>query len=485
MISNRIIKLLSTLNRREMTRFNDFVHSPYFNKHLLTQQLCAYISNLHPRFSEKRLRKEIVFQHLFPGKPYKGSEIALLCTYLTRLLLKFMQLEGAEKAGFWSQNHYQLAQLREHDALVIYPLIFEEYKSEWMACLAGKSRQPGLRDGADLAIELDKASLSFGKYDNSFLAARQVVFDAAFISEKLHDACELLQRSKLIAAPPPDDPLLTKLIEFLQENSRRYDKYPAVGIYLKVFKLLKSGEASEYDDALAVVQEKQNKLAFSDQQIVYNYLQNFCIEQINRGNGDFLEELFRLYMVQLEKRLFFEGNYLPQWHYKNIVTTGLRLGQTAWVRNFIEEYKTLLNPEVADNAYRYNLATWYYHQGQPQEVMGLLFQVEYTDLRYNLDAKALLLRTYYDLEEEEALWSLTDAFRQYLKRNRNLSDFQKKGYYNLLKFTRRAFRLKVNQGLTRQDRWNRSYEKLNKELTSADTVFNRSWLEGKLEELQE
>ncbi|MAT53438.1 MAG: hypothetical protein CMN32_03080 [Saprospirales bacterium] len=484
MIKNRLIKLLAALDRREMTRLNEFVHSPYFNKHKPTRRLCAYLSGLHPHFAEKKLKKELVFEQVFPEEEFDAQELALVSTYLTRLVMKFLQMEGAAESGLWEQKQHLLAKMRQHDVLGLYPLIYEQNKKDWTACQAGTNPRQHLRNCAELANELDKAAISFGKYDNSFLVGRQAVLDAAYITEKLHDACELLQRSKLMAAPPPDDPLLENLVFFLRQNPERYRNFPTVDIYLRVLLLLKSSDEKQYAPALKAAQEQQARLSFADQQIIYNYLQNFCIEQINKGNGSFLEELFRLYMVQLEERLFFEGGYLPQWHYKNIVTTGLRLGQTDWVRKFIEEYRQHLNPEVADNAYRYNLAAWYYHQGQPQEVMGLLFQVEYTDLRYNLDAKSLLLRTYYDLEEEEALLALTDAFRQYLKRNKKMSEFQKKGYYNLLKYTRRAFRLKINQGITRQDRWNRSLEKLIRDLAAADTVFNRSWLEGKVNELR-
>lgn len=467
-----------------MTRLNEFVHSPYFNKHQPTQRLCAYLSGIHPKFSERKLRKEVVYAQVFPDRPFKLQELALVSTYLTRLFLKFLHMEGAAAQGFWEQKQYLLAQMRQTDSLALYPGIYEEIKSNWKEIQAGNSAGAQLHNRARLAAELDRTALSFGKYGDNFLAQRQPVLDAAFATEKLHDACELLQRSKLMATPPPDDPLLERLIDFLRQNGERYRNFPTVDIYLRVFLLLKSSDEKKYSSALQAVQQQQSRLSFTDQQVIYNYLQNFCIEQINKGKDRFLEELFRLYMVQLEERLFFEGGFLPQWHYKNIVTTGLRLGQTAWVRQFIDDYRPYLNPNVADNAYRYNLAAWHYHQGHLQEVMGLLFQVEYTDLRYNLDAKSLLLRTYYDLEEEEALLALTDAFRQYLKRNKSLSDFQKKGYYNLLKFTRRAFRLKVNQGITRQDRWNRSLEKLIRDLKAAETVFNRSWLEGKVNELQ-
>ncbi len=175
---------------------------------------------------------------------------------------------------------------------------------------------------------------------------------------------------------------------------------------------------------------------------------------------------------------------MPEWHFKNIVTTGLRLDEHEWVRSFLENYRHRLRPEVEENAYSYNLAAYFHHLENYDEVLRLLLQVEYTDVRYNLDAKSLLLRTYYDLEESEALHSLTEAFKQYLKRNKSLSEFQKKGYFNLLNFTRKAFRLKTNREFTSSKKWEPELQNLRSELEAAETVFNKSWLEGKVAELE-
>ena len=69
--------MLAALDRREMTRLNEFVHSPYFNKHKPTRRLCAYLSGLHPHFAEKKLKKELVItgaaQLLTPLKNAKKS----------------------------------------------------------------------------------------------------------------------------------------------------------------------------------------------------------------------------------------------------------------------------------------------------------------------------------------------------------------------------------------------------------------------------
>ena len=112
-------------------------------------------------------------------------------------------------------------------------------------------------------------------------------------------------------------------------------------------------------------------------------------------------------------------------------------------------------------------------------------QVEYTDIRYSLNAKTLLLRTYYDLEEYEALIALSDAFRQYLQRNRLISDDRKKGYYYLLQFIKRACQIKAGLGIVRLAKSQKEFKRLVKDMDGAGTIFNRGWLEEKMQELGE
>lgn len=467
-----------------MTRFNEFVHSPYHHKHEATRRLCAYLSRVYPRFNEKYLRPETVFEAVYPGHPFDGQELALVSTYLLRQLVRFWQLEHAIRHGLFDDKGPLLQTLRERDLLTAYLTVIDDAQE----ALDAQSKQALdvelLRRQAELAAELDRCTLALGKLQHNYLADKQKFLDAAWLIEKLRDACELAQRSQLLATNATTSRLLDAAVACLDEESFPELELPLLSIYLSLYKLLRSEAEMSYASVAETVAAHQQSIDIKDLRIIYNHMQNYCIAQINRGDSSYLDALFELYLIQLEKKLFFQNGYLPEWHYKNIVTTGLRIGQREWVHHFIETYREHLDPDVAENAYRFNLANWHYHQGNLHRVMELLSKVEYTDVRYSLDAKALLLRTYYDLGEEEALLALTDAFRHYIKRNRTLSEFQKKGYYNLLKFTRRAFKLKMNKGILKPSKWKRSFGLLERDLHAADTVFNRSWLEERVEELR-
>jgi hypothetical protein len=495
MTDNRLLKLLSKLSRKEMTRFAAFASSPYFNKHAAVKALTGYLSNVYPEFGGKSCGREAISRKLFPGKEHDQARLAVVFTYTFRLLRQFLMVEQAKSERLFEENTLLLRAVRQRDAFHLFSNSLEENISgggnyaDKKAGRPGTLQEPEPFDGAHFEklfkklAEMDAHATQLGRHQRNYLAEKQAWLDAFYLSEKLRDACELMQRSKVMKVEFSEDPMLVLIHQAAGQNPETYARYPSVLIYSHIYTLLKNYDASSYHPTLKVVEANEHQLSKHEVQSIYNHLQNFCIAQINRGNHDFLKELFGLYRTQLSKELLLADGKLPEWHFKNIVTAGLRLEEFEWVRSFLETYRFYLKDDVAENAYSYNLAAWHYHQRQYPQVLDLLLKIEYTDLRYNLDAKSMLLRTYYDQEEEEALLALCEAFKQFIKRNRKLSDFQKKGYFNLLKFTRRAFKLKLSKGYTASSKWQRDFAKLTQEMTEAETVFNKTWLEDKMAEL--
>ncbi len=491
MKKNLLIQYLGNMDRKAVTRFCDFAHSPYFNKHRDVQNLVSYLSQIYPDFNDKKCDREAIFQQLYPALPHDQAKLAIVFTYTTRLLEQFFIIEQAGFEEILEEETLLKKYLRRHQLLFY-------LEKKWPENAGREKKHAGNtpieKAGTEalsshhfekkykLAAENDATSIGLSQPSAQFLWEKQAWLDAFYLTEKLRDACEISHRKKLLKTDLPTDILLTVLYKSINDNLAIYQPYPPLLAYFYLYQLLES-DGAIYQDTLLKINGLEPCLIKDDVQYIYNSLQNFCIGQINEGRQVFLRELFGIYQSQLKKGLLLEHGKLPEWHYKNITTTGLRLDERQWVRDFLDEYKSMLPDEAIQNAYTYNLATYHYHKKDYDAVLKLLTKIEYTDIRYNLDAKSLLLRTYYDLEEEEPLLALTESFKQYLKRHRQLSDFQKKGYFNLLKFARKAFSLKQKADFTPPAKWAAELEKLKLEISQADTIFNQGWLEGKVREL--
>ena len=197
---------------------------------------------------------------------------------------------------------------------------------------------------------------------------------------------------------------------------------------------------------------------------------------MNLGDSEFVLEAFQLFQDWLPKGLLLVQGKLTPFHFKNIVTIGLRLSEFDWIENFIHQYSQFLDERHRENAITFNLAQLYFYKKNYLKVIQLLSQVEYDDMTYNLNSKTLLMASYYELDEIEALGSLLDTFRVYLNRNKELPATRRKHYLNTIGIVRKLS--KIINGDSKQ------IEKLTTEVETTQGVVSKNWILEKLAALK-
>ncbi|WP_367389256.1 hypothetical protein [Lewinella sp. LCG006] len=480
MQNHHLLDLLNSFSRKEMTRFVEFSRSPYHHKHEMTQVLINYLDKCYPDFSERLCDRKVIWKRLFPKQAFDSSKLALLFTYAWRLCENFLIEE--QLAQHPQREQWLLTALRERRQWTIYERQLKKSKKALTQTILRDTDY--YRQVMALAEEANEFYTVWEpQAQDQSLVEKEHALDQYYVLEKLRDAVQLQMRRQILR----DDysaRLLEGVLEELRLNEEAYREAPAVQVYYQLYRMMDEPSLAAYQAALAIFQENEHCFRLQELTAIYNYLQNFCIAQINRNELPFLRELFGLYNAQLARQLLHEGGYLIEWHYKNIVTAALRLGELAWVDHFIETQKDALAPAAAENAYRFNKAAYCHAVGEFGKVLELLTQVEYSDLRYNLGAKALLLRTYYELDEFEALHALVESFRQYLQRNRLLADSRRSGYYHLFRLTRRLAKLRANYPYLDASQATQRLAKIKTDMEQTGAIFNRAWLERKLEALE-
>jgi hypothetical protein len=482
MFNSRLIQLISRLDRKEMTRFRAFADSPYFNKHPKVRALVGYLSIIYPGFTHENCDRELLFSHLFPNESFNYQKLFLIASYTSRLLESFFEIE-AYRGNCAARRQALLDRLRQDKQEVLY----QKKLSQWAQDL----EEAPLRNGYShfetylYAKEADMDYRRRGKHERDpHLQQKQNALECFFISEKLRDSCEMLIRNRILKVDYQPG-LLPAILAEVQNQWEYYSQKPAVMVYYRLYNLLLGEADAGLEENLSYLQEHDHRFPKEEQQQLYNTLLNYCIWQINRGDSTFHAKALRIIRWQLQQELIFHGEYLPEWHYKNIVTIGLRAGEHDWVFDFIERYKARLNPEVTATAYPFNLAAYYYSRGQLGKVQELLAGIDYQDQRYYLAIKSLLLRTYFDLEEYEALRTLSDAFRQHMKRNKLMSDDRNQALSNLFHLTQKTARLLNRVGYESAGKIQQEWQKLKGQVQQSQLLIHKEWLLGRLEELEE
>jgi len=158
---------------------------------------------------------------------------------------------------------------------------------------------------------------------------------------------------------------------------------------------------------------------------------------------------------------------LSRYTFRNLVTNGTYLKEFAWVENFIVQYKPFLEERHRESIVHYSQAKLHHEKGDYPKAMKLLNQVEYDDILMNLTAKTMLLKMYYEQEEFDALESLLESMRSYMRRKKVIG-YHKANYKNIIRYTKKL--LKVNP-------FNKTaIAKIQEEVKDVNPLTEQEWL---------
>ncbi len=468
MRETKLYKALIQLSGHELNRLHRFVISPYFNRNEAIIKLFEWIKEDLKNDKESEPPKEFLWVICFGNEAYDDGRFRKLQSDLLRLVEEYYAQETFEanpihKAKYLLEAIYEnkLVNLqsgalktaqRLADIQKLRPASFYYYQYE---------------------IEQSNYDLSRSQAERSLKSNIEDIaqnLDRFYLAEKLRYYCTILNHQHVAAL----DYKMLFIDEIIQHvESHGYEDVPPIRIYYQILQTYKFPENRSHYDKLRELITK-NIQYFPEPQVkeILDAAFNYCILKSNSGSLEFVRELFNLYIESLENKLIFVKDQITPWSYKNIVTAGLRLSEFEWVENFIHEYSLLMDEKFRDNALTFNLAQLYFYKKDYSRVISQLSQVEYDDMTYNLNSKTLLMASYYELDEMEALGSLLDTFRVYLSRNKELPATRRKHYLNTISIVRKLSRIVPGDA--------KEIEKLRKEIDSTQGIVSKNWILEKL-----
>lgn len=465
MENSKLDELLSLLSPKELKKLERFVASPYFCRQPVLGLLLA-------RWRRGEMGKEKLWEELYPGKPLDDLKLRHLMADLMRLVERFLTIEEVEsRPGLTRAN--LLRALRKRKADKVYLFTINKFQ-----------RRPAYpHDGADSYLE----NHLLQKEHNAWLESRDLrsgqtnlqptleSLDTFFLFSKLKYSCTILNNQKVVDTAE-ENILFDEILQHLRHHS--YEHIPPIAIYHAIHAMLSSPEdAHHYQLVKELLQVHGPSIDPSEARYMYTFALNHCVGRINKGHSEFLREIFTLYQACLQAGFLFEKGELSPWNYKNIVAVALRLGEYDWTEGFIKEYREFIPAALRENAFTYNLARLHFYRREYSEVLRLLQQVEYEDLFYNLDSKVMLLKVYFELDEVEALDSLIDSFRIFLRRSKLISGHHRRNYLNLIRFVKKMSRLSPGDGA--------KLSKISVEVEQTEQLADADWLRAQLSVLQE
>lgn len=461
MNGSNLLELIHRLDEKDRKFIGQFVQSPFHNRRKAVTALYFYILQ-HIDQDRKQLQKTITFSHIFPEQKYDDQQMRYTMSFLLKTIEQFL-IQQEIKSNSVNEKLLLLRAYRKRK-------LAKPFKQVRRA-IQQKTQKSNIKDAPHYEqryrLELEQYLFTEQQERNTPRNLQQLDewMDIAFLSRKLRQACRQIAHQAVYKVQY-DQTLLSGILPIVQTG--RYDHIPAIALFFYYYQAFQK-ENSEYwfkryrDDLI----EHRLNFSLEDQKELFLLAINFTIRKFNQGEAFYLRETFKLYQLALELNLLIENDELSRFSFKNIASLGVRLGEFEWTEQFIANYASKLASRFRTNYVHYTSSKLQFAEGKYRLAMLGLQQVEYDDVFLNLDAKLMLLRIYFELNEIEVLDSFIKSFRRFLQR-KVLMGYHKTNYLNILHFAQKIMELNHFD--------KKAQEQLISEIEAAEQLPEKDWL---------
>lgn len=474
MLSSKLGHIFLSLSGYERAALRHFVYSPYHNRREDVSRLFDYLHTQTQNLNHANWQQEHIFFAVYPDEPtYDKVKMRYLMSFLLSTIEEFLIVSACQN-DVALRNKLLMKAYRDHQL----PDQLEYVHSRAAQQL---EKQP-LRDAEywhymfhleDTAHYLHQ---TMGREKILSLQPLQEYLNTEYIAQYLRLAC-LMYAQKAVSKIEYQLDLLPAVLDFVSNNPQMLQQV-AVALYYHYYRAITEAEMSEsrryFTLFRAQLLEATHNFKVDDMRDLYYLAINYGIRRINSELG-LLRETFDLYLAGLQHKFLLENGKLHRFAFKNIIALALHLKEFDWAHEFIDTHGTLLQNEYQQTYIHYCRSKLFFTQKNYGEAMQRLQQIEYEDIYLNIDAKIMLLKIYYELQELEVLDSYLSTLRVFLNRKKKLLGYHVENYKNVIRAVH--WLLQVNPYSKAE------IEKLRLKIQEMKVLTERAWLLQQMDNL--
>ena len=471
MKDNKLFEALRTLSKNDLERFMFFMQSPYFTKNQHLLKLTEFLEQNIQQLNDGDFAKEEIYAFVYGGE-FNDLRLRHLLSDMLKILEEFFAIERFKEDSVYLEVNklsvYRSKGLNKHFDAIDRNIRKGFAKTGFLGSEEAYYKKFLIERELNQLYSETKERTAVTNVVNSSQA-----LDHFFILQKLRYGCMQINQRNILSRDI-ELFLLEEIVNYVKQI--KLDAHPLIKAYYLSLMMLRNTDESYFHSLHDVLIEHSASFAGNISTELYNYAQNYCIGQINRGRKEYLDEVFELYKETLASEIGFSNGQLSHVSFKNIITVACKLGDFNWAENFISEYGEKLPEDQRSSSVGINMAQLHWHRGKYRDAVRILSRVEYEDPFYALNAKSLLLKIYFELDEKEVLLSFCESFRMYLRRNKVISKAHINNYISLINYVSKLIKLKPHQ--------HSKLDRIKEDILDAKHLNNRKWLLEKVEHIE-
>ncbi len=478
-ISNKLLELLGSLNKKEMKILGDFLRSPYHNRSVYVLKLYEELVKYYPNFKSSKPEKKILYSALYPGpdKKYSDTRMRNITSDLFILVQKFISIERFSADKF-AGSIYFLGSLpaKELDD------IFE--RSYRKTAASPKILRPQTEAGFLERLQLLEVRSVFvnrrktGDAKENLECYQDIVDQSVkfFLSTLLKNYALMLNKQITFFKFEYDTSFIDIILGYMEKNLDRYIEDTCIILYYYFTLFYLNYDESSLKTLEEFTEENFYKLDKNDVLNAITNMTTFCRRQALAGRPGYEQKALGLFRLGLNGGLWSESNKIRPVVFRVIVSSACSCGEFDWCEKFIEEYSQIQPKEHIQANTDLCYARLYFDKKEYGKAMKFLARISIIDSTYKYEVDTLLIRLYYETGETEAYISKVDAFRKWVNNNKTVISARYRTIFKemALYFERlMKLRLEPDEFLL---------QKMRCEIEENKTLVNRLWFLEKLQE---
>lgn len=459
MKNTKLLRIIVQLSTKDLEIIRSSLQSPLLEGKKYHQALLDYLIGNIKRIST--ISRDEINRKIYDDK-ISDNQLRLRMSELFRLISTGMVLIHAKQDIEYHDNVLiDKFKLNEDDKL---------FESRFNA---GKKRLENFKYRNVKYHEI-KYDLGFKEYTHISSSSRtrdlnlQVLLDDVdhiFISKKIRQACFAMSHQS-VYGQKYDYGLLEDILSYVRQNN--LTSIPSIRLYYSVFEMLSNPKETKNFNILKTDIDQLKHLFPNDElQGIYRFAINQCIRLLNRGHQEYGSITLDLYEEALENNFLHVDGYLTRFTYRNIAAIAVKIGEFDRAATFTEQNKTALRKDERKSAFNFNQALISYHLQDFDTALQSIQLVDFKDHLFNLAAKVIQMKVYFESESIDLLESHLDAMQMYLLRKKVIG-YHKTNYKNIIKMTRKL--LKTN----RNDKG--AVLQIKQEIKETEILTEKKWL---------
>jgi hypothetical protein len=483
MNDSKLIKILRTFSNKEISSFEKFIASPFFNSVKIYLPFFKELLKFYPIFNDYRLNDEYIYKKLYKGKPINKQVMWNLKSGLEKLANDFLEQIALKKNEFKRME-----------------LLISEFGSRKLL-----SNYLHTLNKMDKQLETNAIDYAYFENKGHFETYKQGYYHLMDKIQPMSDSkrkaseYEILLFLRVTIGGLNDMSVLAKnynysfdinvLLEFAKHidlksilqyaRSKNYEYAFLIGIYYhSLMMLLEPGETKHLNKVRALFRINFNKFTLSEKRTIMHWITNYCISRSQTEGIKYDRIIFELNKFRLKEGLaFYPEGQIPKAIYNQILSVALSAGKTKWAENFIKNYTSMLQPEIRKSIEAMANAWLHFKTKDFDKVLKDLNNVEFIDITDKLYARSILARTFYELKNFDSLLSYIDSSKHFFKKNKSVSDQHQKSFGKFYYFLMQLISVNEKTDL-------HSIHVIKKEILALKELENKNWLLKKVEEIE-